>query len=407
MSDPALDDLADRAQLAAAHELPALFDECARALGTLGAVAYLVDMPQQKLLPLVAPDGPGDETDLIALDIDATLAGRAYQNYAPHTQDHQGDLTRLWLPMMVGTDRIGVLCVTLPPSMDGMSEPLAALLARLAAMAANLLLTKTPYGDTLTILRRSSNSMGLAAELQYSLLPPLTFASKPVTVSAALEPCYHVAGDSIDYSVDAGVTHVAVFDGMGHGLHSAQCTVLTVGSYRNGRRLGLDLQPLLVSIDEALAEGLGGEVFSTALLGRLNTDSGRFDWVNAGHPPPLLLRGGQHVKTLELEPRPPLGLGDLSSTRDVVVGTEQLEPGDRLLLYTDGVVEARSPEGEFFGVERLTDLVLRNLAGGLPAPETMRRVVRQLLHHQAGQLSDDASLLLVEWRSGNEEAATA
>ena len=64
------------------------------------------------------------------------------------------------------------------------------------------------------------------------------------------------------------------------------------------------------------------------------------------------------------------------------VGTEQLEPGDYLLLYTDGVVEARSPGGELFGVPRLTDLMIRNLAAGLPASETMRRAVFALLEHR-------------------------
>lgn len=67
-----------------------------------------------------------------------------------------------------------------------------------------------------------------------------------------------------------------------------------------------------------------------------------------------------------------------------------------LLLYTDGVTEARSPDGEFFGLTRLVDMVTRNLAAGLPAPETMPRVVNALLDHQAGDL-DDATLLFVEW----------
>lgn len=55
-------------------------------------------------------------------------------------------------------------------------------------------------------------------------------------------------------------------------------------------------------------------------------------------------------------------------------------------------------QGDFFGAQRLTDLVIRNLAAGLTAPETLRRVVRALLKHQAGGLTDDATLLLVEWQ---------
>jgi serine phosphatase RsbU (regulator of sigma subunit) len=70
-----------------------------------------------------------------------------------------------------------------------------------------------------------------------------------------------------------------------------------------------------------------------------------------------------------------------------------------VLLYTDGVTEARAPDGTFFGDQRLTDLIIRNLAAGLPAPETMRRVVRALLEHQQGNLSDDASLVLVQWKA--------
>ena len=81
------------------------------------------------------------------------------------------------------------------------------------------------------------------------------------------------------------------------------------------------------------------------------------------------------------------------------IGSEQLEPGDRVLLHTDGVTEARAPDGTFFGDQRLTDLIIRNLAAGLPAPETMRRVVRALLEHQQGNLSDDASLVLVQWQA--------
>jgi serine phosphatase RsbU (regulator of sigma subunit) len=79
------------------------------------------------------------------------------------------------------------------------------------------------------------------------------------------------------------------------------------------------------------------------------------------------------------------------------IGAEQLEPGDCVLFYTDGVTDARSPTGEFFGEQRLADLIVRNLAAGLPAPETMRRVVHALLAHQLGRLDDDASLLLVQW----------
>lgn len=129
-------------------------------------------------------------------------------------------------------------------------------------------------------------------------------------------------------------------------------------------------------------------------------------WVNAGHPEPLLIRQGRFVGTLQSPPWRPLGLGDdiLLPPAELVVGEAQLEPGDRVLFYTDGLVEARSAAGEFFGQERLVDLLTRNL-DELPVAETMRRAVKAILEHQGGKLDDDASLLLVEWPGIDEPVA--
>jgi serine phosphatase RsbU (regulator of sigma subunit) len=369
---------------AAPHELAGLIDACAISLGATGATAYLADLQQHVLLPFTTDEDTGP------LSIDATLAGRAFQAFDTQTAEGEDGL-RVWIPLVLGTDRIGVLGATLK---DG-DPAVLRLLQRLATTAASMIASKTAYGDTLVKLRRVG-PIGLAAEIQYALLPPLSFASRQVVVAAALEPCYNVAGDTIDYAVDAGRAAIGVFDGMGHGLHSAQCASLTVATYRNARRGGKSLAEIFETIDVTLQESLGGEAFTTAVIAELDTTTGRLTWVNAGHPEPLLLRGGKLIRALHVEPQPPLGLGDLSAG-DVQLGSEQLEPGDLLLVFTDGVVEARSPGGEFFGVERLVDLVLRHLAGGLPAAETMRRVVRELLDHQDGQLSDDASLLLLQW----------
>jgi serine phosphatase RsbU (regulator of sigma subunit) len=80
----------------------------------------------------------------------------------------------------------------------------------------------------------------------------------------------------------------------------------------------------------------------------------------------------------------------------------RLEPGDRLVLYTDGITEARSPAGEFFGERRLTDFISAAAAAGDPAPETVRRLMRHVLTHQADQLQDDASIVVLEWLTGDE-----
>jgi serine phosphatase RsbU (regulator of sigma subunit) len=82
-----------------------------------------------------------------------------------------------------------------------------------------------------------------------------------------------------------------------------------------------------------------------------------------------------------------------------VIAEEALEPGDQLLLYTDGIVEARSSSGEEFGVERLIDFATTAAADQLPPPETTRRLVHAILAYQDDRLQDDATVLLAEWRA--------
>jgi sigma-B regulation protein RsbU (phosphoserine phosphatase) len=83
-----------------------------------------------------------------------------------------------------------------------------------------------------------------------------------------------------------------------------------------------------------------------------------------------------------------------------------LEPGDRLLLYTDGFTEARDQFDQEFGLPRLIDFAERHAAAGLPPPETVRRLAHDLLDHQYGSLRDDASMVLVSWNSPLSAART-
>jgi phosphoserine phosphatase RsbU/P len=75
-----------------------------------------------------------------------------------------------------------------------------------------------------------------------------------------------------------------------------------------------------------------------------------------------------------------------------------IQPGDQLLLYTDGVTEARTDNGELFGQDRLVDFVTRTLADRVSAPETLRRLVHAILEHQHENLQDDATAVLIEWQ---------
>jgi sigma-B regulation protein RsbU (phosphoserine phosphatase) len=107
----------------------------------------------------------------------------------------------------------------------------------------------------------------------------------------------------------------------------------------------------------------------------------------------MLVRNGRVIGDLEVQAAPPVGLNLAPPT----ILTASLEPGDRLLFLSDGAIEARSPEGELFGRDRLGGLLERAAASGLPPAEIMRRLMHALLDHQQGTLQDDATLVLLEW----------
>jgi serine phosphatase RsbU (regulator of sigma subunit) len=218
-------------------------------------------------------------------------------------------------------------------------------------------------------------------------------------ITGVLEPAYQIGGDTFDYAADSTTVDLMVLDAVGHGLPAALLAAAAVGAYRNGRRAGLDLPQLSTLMNDVIAQQFADSRFATAALAKLDLDTGMFRWVNAGHPAPVIVRDQALVIPARCRPALPLGL-QISSPEVCQV---QLSPGDRVVLYTDGIVEARSPDGEFFGEERLAEFIVRAELAGDPPPETMRRLIRSVMEHQADQLQDDASIVLVEWRTGRED----
>jgi hypothetical protein len=393
------------ALLAAAHkstadDLPHVVASAVNGLGGSNTLIYLSDIQQRVLIPFPGPEGPALGQWLDVLPIEATLAGRSYQRGQPLYQaaDVPGGGTRLWLPLLEGSQRLGLLSLVLDDA-GPLAEELLGPFVALASVVAGLVATKTLYSDTLVRLRRIEQ-MGLAAEMQWGLLPPLELETPSISVAGALEPAYDVAGDSLDYAVDSHSASLAIFDGMGHGLQSAQLSAVAITAYRSARRAGRSLTETVTSVDDAIGALYLGDAFTTAVFAHLELESGLLTWASAGHHDPLLLRGTHVVKTLHAGPSLPCGLNStVASVRaPIPIGTEQLEPGDHVLFYTDGVIEARTPEGDFFGIDRLCDLVGRSLSAGFPTSETVRALVREILAHQQGQLDDDATVLLATWQ---------
>jgi serine phosphatase RsbU (regulator of sigma subunit) len=239
----------------------------------------------------------------------------------------------------------------------------------------------------------------LAASMQWDLLPPLVLKTSRLTVAGLLEPAYEVGGDCFDYALNDDVFNIAIVDAAGHGISSALIAALTIGSYRRDRREGQSLVNVHANLDDAMATHFPLPAFATGQLAQVHLETGTMTWTNAGHPLPLLIRGGQVIGELECVPTVPWGLGSFAALgAETMVATEVLEPGDTVLFYTDGVIEAHRPGDPGFGVERLGDLAGRHASDLLEPEEIVRRIVNAVVEHQDDLLDDDATLVLFRWQ---------
>ena len=382
----------DDTHLVTGDRLSTMLDHIVRDVG-LSADLLLVDLAQEVLNPIsphaVAP-----------VQVEGTVAGRSYQLGEILPATDSGDRV-LWVPVLDGTERIGVLRFGLAE--DVADDPdLRARCWSVAGLMGHIVMTKIAYSDRLRGLR-THTPLSAPSELLWQLLPPRTFASERVVVTALLEPHDRVAGDAYDYAADSTTLNMAVFDGVGHDMQACLTTALAMTAVRNARRAGeTDLAALANRASELVTAQPGPLRFVTAVIAQLDTETGRLRYLLAGHPPPLLVRSGRVVKELAHPPRRPLGFS--AGSGDGLVATEQLEPGDRLLLYSDGVVEARDAAGEFFGEQRLVDFTERASLAQLSAPETLRRLAAAVLAYQGGRLQDDATLLMVDWSANGHSS---
>ena len=166
-----------------------------------------------------------------------------------------------------------------------------------------------------------------------------------------------------------------------------------MGCYRHDRREGRTLVMMHSNLTSTIQTHYQRTSFVTGILGRFEVASGLLTWTNAGHPLPLLIRGGRVIGELACESTQPWGI----AAGEPTIASEQLEPGDCLLLYTDGVVEARTPDGEALGVDRLIELTDRYGSDLVGPEELVRQLVDQVREHRRADLTDDATVVLLRW----------
>jgi hypothetical protein len=387
----ALVDLLGGMHLAPPERIASVTAAAGKALDAAVAV-YVVDYEQHTLVPL-----PGMGADVEAcLNVDSTMAGRAFRNVAT-VDGTTGGRRTLWVPLLDGVERLGVLAVV-PQDSAAVDDPAFQDQCRwLSMLAGHLVVATTKYGDAVDRVRRRRRRSP-AAELIWQMLPPTTAGTDTIILSAMVEPSYDVGGDAFDYALSERTAQMAIFDASGHSLTAGMAAATALATYRSVRRNGGALFDQAARVDDTITEHFGDDKFVTGVLVELDLTSGRLRYINAGHPSPMLLRDGRVVKRLTQGHRPMFGL----PISELSIGEEVLEPGDWLVLHTDGIVEARDGEGSLFGEERLVDFLERESAAGHPPPETVRRLTQAVLEHQKGVLQDDATVLLARWQPAPE-----
>jgi hypothetical protein len=359
------------------HTLPERVVAAARALAGGGlAGVYLTDVEGVCLLRLAGDAELPERMDAagaVGPEFDAEGAAELSAMLARRWPD--GSIEPLWV---LGR-ALGVLVTTEPGGRE---------LAELTRLVAPFFELASGFTDTFERGRRREQPSA-AAEMQLELLPPRIARVAGGHLVASVLPAYDVGGDWFDHAENPEGVWLAIGDAMGKGIRAAAMSAVSIGAFRSARREGGDPQRCSREMHRAVFDfGTGG--FVTAIVGFWDPSSSAFSWTNCGHLNPLLARGGV-VHELTGETTFPLGI--IERERTLPSATTELESGDRLLIYSDGIVESRLPDGTRFGQHRLERLLLES--ADRPPSAAVAAIERAILDTTSGQIGDDATQLLL------------
>ncbi|MGY1439969.1 PP2C family protein-serine/threonine phosphatase [Streptomyces reniochalinae] len=315
---------------------------------------------------------------------------RLHVTDAPPSEGRQGG-HRVLSPVTLRGDAIGVLELIIPdpPSALGRQQ-----IAQAAHALAYVVTANRRFTDLYEWGRRSTTPT-LAAEIQQNLLPDaLTVEAGQATVAGGLEPAGDIAGDTFDYSLDENTLHLSVTDAMGHNEPAALLATLVIGALRQTRRAHATLAQQARAAHQAILDH-GNEATVTGQLLRIDLTTGRALLVNAGHPWPMRLRDGR-VTVVEPHIDLPFGSPWHGAYRVQELG---LRPGDRFVLYTDGMTERNT-----VGLD-LPAVIARD--AHLHPREAVRFMTRALVEATGGNLLDDATVVCLDWHGSGSSRRTS
>lgn len=353
-----------------------------RQLGARSVSFLITDFTGASVVRLGTADDIDLERSADPIAVSGTVYDKVIRTQRPQVEAVEGGAwTRVIAPVTNRGDAIGLLELHLPqyPGADALLR-----ISRSAHALAYIIIANRPFTDLYQWGRRTS-PLGLAAEIQHRLLPTsLACEAAQFAVAGALEPAEHVGGDTFDYVMDRDHVQLSVTDAMGHDVDAALLATLLVGALRRARRQGADLAEQARAADQAVAEHSGGRYVTGQLL-RISLRDGRTEFINAGHPWPLRLRGG---KVEEITPVVDMPFGFIAP-HTYTVQELDLQAGDRLVMLTDGMLERSAAALDLPAlIESTQDLHPR---------EAARVLIEYVVHAYDGRLDDDATVMCLDW----------
>ncbi len=238
------------------------------------------------------------------------------------------------------------------------------------ATAAAIFIEKAVVHRELVEKHRIEQQLRIAREVQGALLPGSDLAIPGWDCAGLNEPSWEIGGDYYDYLPKPdGRIGLAIADVSGKGVPAALIMATFRAALRAQRPQGAPVEHVASRLNRILLDSMDASRFVTAVYGLLDPGTATFTYVNCGHVPPIILRGGRAAEPLASS-GPALGMW---ADVPFAPGRVTLDPGDILVFYTDGVIEAMDASGEPFGDGRLADVLLAN------RDEPARRMVRAVV----------------------------
>jgi serine phosphatase RsbU (regulator of sigma subunit) len=314
----------------------------------------------------------------------------------------QGIHSVLAVPLGVGEKVFGIIYADSPIAEGRFTEDHLKVLTTLASVAA-IRVENARLLEEQIDRQRLEHELQLASEIQQRFQPTAPPQVAGYELQGISFPCYEIGGDYYDFiEREDGRLIITLGDVSGKGTAAALLMSSLHAAVHAQAASHDSLVETISAVNRYLAENIPSNRFVTLFYAELNPRTGALSFLNAGHNPPLIVHEAGTVEQLSSGGLP-LGIKPDAIFRE---GRTQLQPGDVLVIYSDGVSEAGNPQGEEFGVKRLSDVVMRNIEAS--ASGIRDRIESALTKFAEGTAAaDDITLVIVKRQAEGAMVATS